>query len=297
MQLATNSLFYSYLSYGLLYFSIISLWMPRVKQCQTWTIFFTFSVIFGLVSHILEFAALIPLVLLLVAVYSFKKNEGTALRVAVGLCIIVIGIGLAMHLFPGFNNLTAVVHAQISPDAIPYSMSLNFDKAVVGIFILGMLIERIVVIKAWLSLAKQISWMTPLIVMAVVILALLMGFVRFEPKISNYFVIWCATNLLFVCTAEEAFFRGFIQKNLGNAMRKVQYGDCYAIFIASVLFGLAHFAGGMKYVILATFAGLGYGWIYHRTKRIEASILTHFSLNLTHFIFFTYPMLASVASK
>ena len=38
--------------------------------------------------------------------------------------------------------------------------------------------------------------------------------------------------------------------------------------------------------------GLGYGWVYLRTERIEASILTHFLLNCIHFVFFTYPALA-----
>jgi len=40
-------------------------------------------------------------------------------------------------------------------------------------------------------------------------------------------------------------------------------------------------------------AGIGYGWAYRRTGRIEASILTHFSLNSLHFLLFTYPALAA----
>jgi len=43
--------------------------------------------------------------------------------------------------------------------------------------------------------------------------------------------------------------------------------------------------------VLSTVAGLGYGWVYQRTGRIEASILTHFALNLVHFLLFTYPAL------
>src|SRR5437868_3760189 len=106
--------------------------------------------------------------------------------------------------------------------------------------------------------------------------------------------MWAITNLLFVCMAEEAFFRGFIQKNLALMMKKIRYGDYLALLIASFLFGLAHYAGGTKYAILATVAGMGYGWVYLTAKRIEGSILTHFGLNLTHFLFFTYPALAGV---
>jgi hypothetical protein len=62
--------------------------------------------------------------------------------------------------------------------------------------------------------------------------------------------------------------------------------------VAGAVFGLAHYAGGIQYVLLATIAGIGYGWIYWRTNRIEASILTHFLVNTTHIVVFTYPALA-----
>ncbi|WP_419656688.1 putative CAAX protease family protein [Desulfosarcina variabilis str. Montpellier] len=55
-------------------------------------------------------------------------------------------------------------------------------------------------------------------------------------------------------------------------------------------------AADLKYVILATAAGWGYGIIFQRTGSIDASIMTHFGLNTTHFIFFTYPALATVLS-
>lgn len=77
-------------------------------------------------------------------------------------------------------------------------------------------------------------------------------------------------------------------------MKKIKHGDYLALLIAAILFGLAHYAGGTKYMILTTVAGISYGWVYLTAKRIEESILTHFGLNLTHFLFFTYPALAGV---
>lgn len=61
--------------------------------------------------------------------------------------------------------------------------------------------------------------------------------------------------------------------------------------LASLMFGLAHFKGGISYVMLATVAGVGYGFVYQKTKRIESSILVHFAVNTIHFLFFTYPAL------
>ena len=120
------------------------------------------------------------------------------------------------------------------------------------------------------------------------LLAVFLGFVRFDPKLPNSLPLWIITNLLFDCVAEEALFRGFIQRNLSIRMRKIVYGDYLAIICTSILFGLIHYPGGIKYMLLATVAGIGYGWIFDRTKRIESSIVAHFSLNLVHFIFFTY---------
>jgi membrane protease YdiL (CAAX protease family) len=125
------------------------------------------------------------------------------------------------------------------------------------------------------------------------ILAILLGFVRFNPKLPPHLFTWIAVNLLLVTTAEEAFFRGFLQKNLSQAMNQTTYGNKLAILLASILFGLAYYVGGPQYMLLATISGIGYGWVYERTKRIESSILTHFTLNLTHFLFFTYPRLAN----
>jgi membrane protease YdiL (CAAX protease family) len=119
-----------------------------------------------------------------------------------------------------------------------------------------------------------------------------LGFVRWEPKFPPESGLWLGVNLLFTCTAEELLFRGFIQRELQSTLRRFAGGRWIALVVASILFGFAHLAGGLTYVGLATLAGVGYGFIYQRTQRIEASILTHFALNSVHFFAFTYPALA-----
>ena len=94
------------------------------------------------------------------------------------------------------------------------------------------------------------------------------------------------------CTAEEALFRGFVQGELRRAWAERRGGSWAALAVAAGLFGLAHAAGGWRYVLMATVAGAGYGWIYDRTHRVEASILAHWGLNALHFFLFTYPALA-----
>jgi membrane protease YdiL (CAAX protease family) len=65
-----------------------------------------------------------------------------------------------------------------------------------------------------------------------------------------------------------------------------------ALMMAAMLFGLAHFKGGATYICAGLIAGLGYGWAFLRTRRVEAAIAVHFGLNATHFLLFIYPRIA-----
>jgi membrane protease YdiL (CAAX protease family) len=91
--------------------------------------------------------------------------------------------------------------------------------------------------------------------------------------------------------SEEAFFRAFLQRQLTNALSRLKFGAIIGIGVSAALFGLAHFAGGWRYVGLATVAGVGYGYVFHRTQRVEMSMLGHFSVNACQFLFFSYPYL------
>lgn len=88
--------------------------------------------------------------------------------------------------------------------------------------------------------------------------------------------------------AEEAFFRNFLQRHSACAIGGA-HGGMIALVITAPLFGIAHAGGGPMLVAFATAAGVGYGYVYLRTGRVEASILTHFAVNAVHFLLFTYP--------
>ena len=142
--------------------------------------------------------------------------------------------------------------------------------------------------------ALQIVWPTVIAVVlaaiCVTVYAVSAGYVAFEPKIPDVALQYLTINLLFTCVAEEVFFRGLVQEQLMQALSsKLQW---FAITASSILFGLAHFAVGTFYVVLATIAGVGYSLVYARTRRIESAIITHFGVNAVHFFGFTYPHLA-----
>ncbi len=206
---------------------------------------------------------------------------------------IILSFSLSTHLMPGFNNIKVIDSYQFSTNAIPFTMYLNFDKPFVGLFLL------IFFIKPWnqKKISKKVffnhNFFILFILLTIIIpIGLLSNYIEFAPKLPSVTWIWALNNLLVVCIAEEAFFRGFIQKGLTDFFkrdRKINY--IIPILIASILFGLAHFKGGTSYVLLSSLAGFFYGLAYHKTGRIESSILVHFMLNLIHFLFLTYPAL------
>jgi membrane protease YdiL (CAAX protease family) len=282
------------LCYFFLFLSVVLLWFPGKGKIPRWAQSLFVSVFFGLWSRQLEWSALISLLLFAsAAYYSQAPRTSSGRRVAATSLVLFLSLALAIHQLPGFNSLQVLDHVYFTTDALSYSLYLNFDKTVIGLFILGLGPALLSRKKEILTLIRKTWPLTLKVILVVMILALIINFVRFEPKISGSIFIWALSNLLFTCVAEEALFRGFIQKKLTEQWAKVKGGSYLAWLAASLLFGLAHYAGGRKYVLLAIVAGLGYGWIYRKTQRIEAAILTHFSLNLSHFIFFTYPALAS----
>ena len=106
-----------------------------------------------------------------------------------------------------------------------------------------------------------------------------LGQVALAPKWTSFFWLWAVTNLFFTCVAEEAFFRGFLQRELGRALSGFRGGQPLAVGGSAALFGLAHWAGGWSYVLFAALAGLGYALTFRASGRIEMAILAHFSLN------------------
>jgi uncharacterized protein len=208
---------------------------------------------------------------------------------------ILFSLALMAHVVPGFANRLIVRDALLSPGAMPYTLFLNFDKAQVGLLLLAFGQPLLASREEWWTMLKNALPRVPLLILVLMVCALSIGQVRPDVKWPEVFPIWAWSNLFFTCTAEEALFRGVIQRQLqgGSALTsRPSTRGVGGLTIAAMLFGAAHFAGGMASILLATVAGFGYGWIFWRSNRIEASILAHFLVNTAHIIGFTYPALA-----
>lgn len=195
-----------------------------------------------------------------------------------------------LHL-PGIHNWQVLEKLALSPNAIPYSMYFNLDKSSIGLFFIWFSVYSLANGGRWQPVMKKSGQVAVLAILALMPLSLYLGYVTFDLKLTPLFFLWAVHNLFFTCFAEEALFRGMIQRFLQFRLQNIRYGKWIAIVIAALLFGAAHYAGGLRYVLLATVAGVFYGYAFMKTEKIEASIAVHFLVNSVHFIFFTYPAL------
>jgi uncharacterized protein len=280
-------------TYVALLLAVLGLWIGR----WTWVAALAVAVVLGYVSQVLQGPAAICIAAFAALCAAFRYARGNssvrfraALMALSAIGIIVLGLLLAMHLAPGFHNFLVLDKVVLSPGAEPYTLYLNFDKTVVGICLLGLchpaLLSRMT---EWRKAMRRGFPLALGNVLLVALVALMFGYLTWQPKWTSLFWIWAPVNLFYVCLAEEAFFRGFIQREIAAAFKGTRFGAVVAVSVSAVLFGLAHFAGGVTYVVLATIAGFGYAIVYQRTKSIEMSMLAHFALNTAHFILFTYP--------
>ncbi|WP_298775441.1 type II CAAX endopeptidase family protein [uncultured Shewanella sp.] len=203
----------------------------------------------------------------------------------VSLAIISIwALALFFHFVPGFNNLQVLNKVTASKDSMPFSIYLNIDKPMLIFTLILAYPPLLGKIKA-VTLKPIIFTLIPLF--ALLPIASLLGALKPELSLPGWWWLFAFNNLILVCVAEEALFRGFFQQVIS-----AKCGWIIGLLIASILFGLAHFAGGALLMIFATLAGIGYGLIFHFTGRLWAAILCHFAFNFAHLAFFTYPMLA-----
>ena len=285
-------------TFALLSAAVIALWVPNRRHgvgevASPWLVLFAAAAGSAIWFGYLEFRGLAALLLLAVLSYAvYRPRLPLAARVVSGVGLLLVAAGLSIHLAPGFANPKVISGEILTPGALPYTRYLNLDKTAVGLFLLAFGWRRIAAWREWREMFRRILPVVTALFAVVLPLSLVLGHVRFEPALRPHLLLWAGTNLFFTCTAEEALFRGFIQKGLERGLASYRFGAGVSLVIAAALFGLAHLAGGWEYVLLSTLAGLGYGWAMRRSGRIEGAIATHFLVNSLHFGFFTYPALA-----
>ena len=230
-----------------------------------------------------------PALLILAGVLVRPASNATA-RAAGHALFIALATLLFLHLLPGFHNPQVIAPAPLSPDAVPFGMYLNLDKPLVAFWVVLAMAPpmagadfRATLSSAFLACAAAVA--------VCLGCALALGVAGWAPKWPPSGWIWLINNALLVTLAEEALFRGYLQQRLTDLWSGRNWGPWAALIIAAVLFGLAHYAGGWQWMLLAGLAGAAYGLAY-RYGGLAAAVLAHLGLNAAHFGLFTYPMRA-----
>ncbi|MCP3966249.1 MAG: CPBP family intramembrane metalloprotease [Lentisphaerae bacterium] len=286
------TLFLTIISYALLLGTCALLWTKRDTLTVT---IYAGSLLFALLGGVIGFTGLIAIAILSGLCYlgfrKFTDRNDFYWGMLIKVFIAIIGFIMIFHLCPGFHNLQLLKNVQISKGAVPYSLFLNYDSMSVAIIIMFFYDKiRLKIDKNTLR-AIKIGFIYGLV--GIVIMggtALGMQFFNFDFKISRLTILFLFCNLLFTCFFEETFWRGFVQNTIADLV-KVNF---VAVVITAVIFGVIHIPfGGINFAILATLAGLIYGYAYLHLRRLESSIICHYTVNVAHFIFATYPILAT----
>jgi uncharacterized protein len=141
--------------------------------------------------------------------------------------------------------------------------------------------------KAW---GTQIAGSFLLFAAIAIPLGMAMRFVQFAPRWTEWKTLPFLTLgiLCFTAWPEELLFRGLLQ----NVLARSTKSDGAGWWTASMLFGFSHITNmgfpNWRYVILASIAGLFYGWTWRKSGSIFASAIVHALVDVTwHFLFRT----------
>jgi uncharacterized protein len=269
--------------------ALLSLWVTRGPVI--WNSLLAVALVLAWMFQVIDGRALLLSLLTGGVIYGYFRRESPSRqrRLLGGLMTLLI-LGLFGHFFPGFQDVTLLDRQILSRHAYPTSILWSFDKPLAGLLLVGWGFNR----------ARRRDWkslLPPALLLSTVCVALMMAgayalhAIEWAPKWGRAAALFAFGNLLFVCIPEEAFFRGLVQGWLMEAMRRYPRGRVVAVLLSALFFGLCHIAGGLGLMEVATVAGVFYAAAIARTQRLEAAIVVHFLLNLTHFALFTYPAL------
>ncbi|AIK96810.1 CPBP family intramembrane glutamic endopeptidase [Candidatus Odyssella acanthamoebae] len=268
--------------------SIISWWIaPRWVSAMGATLSAAYAYWLGYVDG-LGLLVLAGIGLMLRGYYTVYKLAGLP-KLALGMVLVGATFTVYQHFMPGFYNFMVANQIHLSPTSSPYTAYVNIDKALVGLIFLLYFPAFNRSLKEWLTSARYVP--LPLLIVSLLLIgsAYAIKYIQFDPKFPSILWWWIPLNLLFVCVAEEVFFRGFIQREISNALGNYKYGQAWSIGITALICGAAHYRGGISFVFLSGLAAIVYGYVFVKSERLETSILVHFFVNFIHILAFSYP--------
>lgn len=216
--------------------------------------------------------------LVLVTLWCFYKKR--QMRLISFICILAFSTLFKWHAIPGMPRLF-----------FTENFALSLDSTLVGLIPLCFFVP-LGGKNVWKVTCTQ-GLLFSLTGIALMILpALFFKIVRFAPALPSYPALRYANQLFFVVTTEEAFYRGFMQKELPTFLCQLtkKQAQFVSYFVTTLFFTLVHWfwVSQALMLVFVFLAGGLYGLVYLKTGRLESAMLCHFLLNGIHMTFFSY---------
>lgn len=266
--------------------AIVLVWS---KHQYAWAIAFFVSLVLGLASSWIAPHSLVAIAALAAVVYYYHKASTATHRLISIILLTIVSIVYAIHAVPGFETIAYFENVFISDRKGTSSLTFTADKPIVGLFLLLTYRDRLCKTFAdFGSAVKDVGIYIVFGTLAIYAIGYAIGFVRFDITIGLLLFPWLVRNLLFTVVAEEMLLRGVLQDRIETAI-KHRNAPWIALLLASTLFGLVHIYGGIGLAVLATLAGVLYGYVYIKSRMIETAMLAHIVLNAGTASLFYYP--------
>ena len=265
-------LYFDILSWTLLALALLSVWF--LSTPKLWGFLLALSLASRMMEGKLLLSGLFFIIVWTILFSFYRRNK----RGALFLLVIAFSGGFIFHLFPGF------IPTRITPH-----FKLSIEKSILGLFPLALLVPLARKLKEWQKVLKGLVFgCLGIALMSLLVLA--SGSLAFKCKLPTFALIRYTSNLLLVAIPEEAFYRGFVQRQIAHYFKNTKKGKAIALLLSSLIFTLAHIFWSPSLPILAFVfqAGLLYGGVYLLSQKIESAILCHFLLNFLHMSCFSY---------
>ncbi|WGL60016.1 CPBP family intramembrane metalloprotease [Pigmentibacter sp. JX0631] len=269
----------------------LSLWIFNKKEIAiVIAISFSFFTFFlGFISY----PSLLLIVLFSLSCYYYKNTKNVFFRFPLSALILLFSLLPFTTLLQSSQQVPIFSGERFSPISAPFWMGINIEKGVCGIILAAFLLNISRSFSNWKKIFKEFIPVYIILTVVLLLPAYLTNFIKYDFKLPENMYLFIANNLLLTCVAEEVIFRGFLQKNLNNIFVKnfkmSKAAPLLSLLLTAILFGLFHYKSGILMIVFAFLAGIGYGYAFQKSEKIESAILVHFGVNITHFIFFTYP--------
>ena len=286
-------------TFTLLLASIISL---IFLQKRAGLILFFASSCFAYFFNIIDFVGVTSLVIFSALLYFFHflnceknifvKNKNLRLiKFLLFFSIVIFSTLLIAHKIPGFYNYKMLSDVKLSQGARDFSLWYNFDKGALSFIFLFYYInqfrEKINIKNSAKILTLSYLIATPILMIS----AIKMNYVIFDiNKFTNIeLIIFILIKMIFFTViVEEIIYRFFAMNYFQDVFLTTKYNTILSCIVASLIFSLIHYYGGIIFMILSFIAGLFFGGIYLKTRNIQSAIILHFLINLAHLLFFSY---------